>query len=642
MEEIPCGFYIVKSYKLFLIANKQIEVGMLNYPNKINLKVNKIFKDKDIQITLYSNFTVFLGTNASGKTQTLKALRDKLKQTIGEKKVRYLSSNRIGNMEQYRSKINQYNYSADDFTVGDQKAKKARQEIETATGDFFTMDERKDIYIKVAERLSVLFKRQIFIRWDAGNMKVFFGKTESEDEYSVAAEASGLVNVISILAALFDETIEVLLVDEPEVSLHPQLQSYLLREMKTAANKYGKTIIVSTHSAEMIELGNAKDLSNFVFFTNNELPKQIAPDAEELKNKQLQDFILRMSLAYNEGFFAKKVLLIEGSSDMIMCRYLCNRFDLNLDIAGSQIIPIEGKGQFAVITKLFRLIGKEVCVLTDLDGFTDDNSIINLFSNLPEATEIANKYGSGALQTMISDVKTKVESLISANKANMTSIYENHPYWIHRDNDTEEDKILRRSIIAQLLTVREEELLTWPASTEWKSLKIRINVLMGILEELGCFVLRKGAIESYYVFSPKTTYSGKPSAAALEVSSLQETDNEKIADYYADLIRALKYASLDKKVDESFAVKKELLSELALVLGILNEVSSENNISAAIKQAKSNAQSLFNYKLIQENDRKGVEISLKSQIIDVEGFPFKAFDGDNVNQVVNTNIRQKQ
>ena len=433
-----------------------------------------------------------------------------------------------------------------------------------------------------------------------------------------------------------------LLVDEPEVSLHPQLQSYLLREMKTAANKYGKTIIVSTHSAEMIELGNAKDLSNFVFFTNNELPKQIAPDAEELKNKQLQDFILRMSLAYNEGFFAKKVLLIEGSSDMIMCRYLCNRFDLNLDIAGSQIIPIEGKGQFAVITKLFRLIGKEVCVLTDLDGFTDDNSIINLFSNLPEATEIANKYGSGALQTMISDVKTKVESLISANKANMTSIYENHPYWIHRDNDTEEDKILRRSIIAQLLTVREEELLTWPASTEWKSLKIRINVLMGILEELGCFVLRKGAIESYYVFSPKTTYSGKPSAAALEVSSLQETDNEKIADYYADLIRALKYASLDKKVDESFAVKKELLSELALVLGILNEVSSENNISAAIKQAKSNAQSLFNYKLIQENDRKGVEISLKSQIIDVEGFPFKAFDGDNVNQVVKTNIRQKQ
>ena len=55
------------------------------------------------------------------------------------------------------------------------------------------------------------------------------------------------------MAALFDEVVEVLLIDEPEVSLHPQLQSYLLREMKSAAKRYNKTIIISTHSAEMIK-----------------------------------------------------------------------------------------------------------------------------------------------------------------------------------------------------------------------------------------------------------------------------------------------------------------------------------------------------------------------------------------------------
>ncbi len=613
----------------------------MDYPKVLDFKVGKIFGEQEVHITLYSGFTTFVGTNAAGKTQTLKALRDKLKSTIGSEKVRYLSSNRIGTMEQYRSKTDQYSYSLDDFNIGNQKAKKVRQQIETAAGDFFTMDERKDVYIKVAERLSVLFDRQIFIRWDAGNMKVFFGKTDSEEEYSVIAEASGLVNVISILAALFDENIEVLLVDEPEVSLHPQLQSYLLREMKTAVKEYGKTIIISTHSAEMIELDKAEELSNYVFFKKNELPKQIAPNAEELKSKQLQDFILRMSTIYNEAFFAKKVLLIEGSSDMIMCRYLSNRLNLNLDVAGSQIVPVEGKGQFPVITKLFRLIGKEVCVLTDLDGFTDDNSIVNLFSNLPEATEIANKHGSGALQTIISDIKTKIESLISTNKVNMSAIYESHPYWINRDKDAEEDKILRRSIIAQLLTISEEDLLTWPASTEWKSLKIRTNVLLDILEELGCFVLRKGAIESYYVSAPNTTYNGKPSAAALEVSGLQEKRNDETVAQYADLIRALEYASLDKNVDESLAVKKELLSELALVLGILKEVTSEKEISAAIKQAKSNAQSLFEYRIIQENDRKGVEVSLKSQIIDVKGFPLKAFIEDNVNQIVDRHIRKK-
>ena len=203
----------------------------MEYPHTLHFNLEKIFGNQEVQITLYSGLTILVGTNASGKTQTLKKIRDIMKSELGGNKVRYLSSNRIGNMEQYRSKTNQYSYTIDDYTLGDQATKRARLQIETASGDFFAMDERKDVFIKVSERLSVLFNRNIFIRWDAGHMKVFFGKTDSEQEYSVAAEASGLVNVISILAALFDEVVEVLLIDEPEVSLHPQLQSYLLREM---------------------------------------------------------------------------------------------------------------------------------------------------------------------------------------------------------------------------------------------------------------------------------------------------------------------------------------------------------------------------------------------------------------------------
>lgn len=610
----------------------------MKYPKTLNIKVENIFGDQDVQITLYSGLTIFVGTNASGKTQTLKKIRDIMKNEVGSNKVRYLSSNRIGNMEQYRSKINQYTYTTDDYTFGDQATKRARLQIETACGDFFAMDERKDVFIKVSERLSVLFNRNIFIRWDAGQMKVFFGKTDNEQEYSVAAEASGLVNVISILAALFDESVEVLLIDEPEVSLHPQLQSYLLREMKNVVKKYNKTIIISTHSAEMIELNEASDLCNYIFFRKNTLPKQISPDASELNSVKLKEFLLRMSLIYNEGFFAKKVLLIEGSSDMILCRYLCNRLDLNLDVAGSQIIPVEGKGQFPIITKLFRLIGKEVCVLTDLDGFTDDNSIINLFSELPEGTKIANDHGNENLQSMIREIKTKIDEVIRSTKDNMISIYSQHPYWINRDLEAGEDKIIRRALVAQLFTVDEDELLTWPDSQEWTSLKKRITVLLDILEELGCFILRKGAIESYYTFSPNTTFNGKPSAAAHEVSCWEEKSTEQIYEHFSDITRSLQFAALEKNVDESFAVKKELLSELALILGILPEVSTEKEILSCIKQSKGSVDSLFDYKIINENKRLGVEVSLKSKIIDVAGFPFKAFVGDNVNSLIDEKI----
>lgn len=611
----------------------------MEYPQTLNIKVENILGNQDVQITLYSGLSIFVGTNASGKTQTLKKIRDIMRRDLGSNKVRYLSSNRIGNMEQYRSKVNQYSYTTDDYTLGDQATKRARLQIETASGDFFAMDERKDVFIKVSERLSVLFNRNIFIRWDAGQMKVFFGKTDSEQEYSVAAEASGLVNVISILAALFDESVDVLLIDEPEVSLHPQLQSYLLREMKNAVKKYNKTIIISTHSAEMIELNTASELCNLVFFRKDALPKQIPPDSPELSSVKLKEFLLRMSLIYNEGFFAKKVMLIEGSSDMILCRFLCNRLDLNLDVAGSQIIPVEGKGQFPIITKLFRLIGKEVCVLTDLDGFVDDNSIINLFSGLPEATEIANDYGNGDLQSMIRNIKTKIDEVIQSQKESIVTIYNQHPYWINRDSEAEEDKIIRRALMAQLFTVSEAELVTWPDSQEWISLKKRITVLFDILEKLGCFILRKGAVESYYAFSPNTTFNGKPSAAAYEVSYWEEKSNDQIYEHFSDIVRSLKFAALDKTVDESFAVKKELLSELALILGILPRMSTEKELLACVKQSKGSAESLFEYKIINENKRLGVEVSLKSEIIDVDGFPFKTFVGDNVNRLIDEKVQ---
>ncbi len=613
----------------------------MDYPYELSTKVNNIFGDTDVEITLYSEFTTFIGTNASGKTQTLKALRDKLKSELGREKVRYLSSNRIGVMEQYRSKTDPYNRPETSFNLGDREASAARHQIETANGDFLTLDSRKDIYIKVAERLSTLFGRHIFIRWDAGYLKVFFSKTDVDEEYSIIAEASGLVNIISILVALFDDSVEVLLIDEPEVSLHPQLQSFLLREIKHTAETHQKAIIISTHSAEMIELDTAEDLCNFVFFNGKELPKQISPAAQECCSDKLKDFVLRMSLIYNAGFFAKKVLLIEGSSDMIMCRYLCNRLQLNLDVAGSQIIPVDGKGQFPLIAKLFRLIGKDVCILTDLDGFTDDNDIINLFATLPHATEIANRQGCGDLQSMVRDVKTKIAEMISANKANMKAIYELHPYWASNEKDIDENKILRRAIIAQLFSTDDETLKQWPNFSEWRSIKARVSALFLNLEELGCFVLHRGAIESYYCFAPKDTYEGKPSAAVMETSGLKNYTEEQICLEYADLIRALKYAALEKTVDESFAIKKELYSELALVLGILDKDSTEKGLLSAIKQGRNSTESLFEYSVIRENNRLGVNVSLRSEIINVDGFPFKAFVGDNVNQIIDSNVHRK-
>lgn len=612
----------------------------MEYPHICKLKVGNIFDDK-IEITLHSGLTIFVGSNGSGKTQVLKSMRDNFKGTLGRNKVRYLSSNRLGEMEAYRSKVNQYDNfkSPNAYQVGSRATQQVRHEIETVSGDFFAMDDKKDVYIKVAERLSVLFGRQIYLRWDAGSMKVFFEKTDTQKEYSAAVEASGLVNVISILAAIFDDEIQVLLVDEPEVSLHPQLQCYLLREMKNAVKSYGKTIILSTHSTEFLSLNSIDDFSNLIFFEEKKIPIQVKPDAPELQGKKLKDFLLRMGQANKNGFFAKKILLIEGASDLIICHSLINKLYLNIDVAGSQIIPVDGKGQFPVIVKLFRMINKDVAILTDLDGFIDDNSIVDLFKNLPKAKELANSSGNGDILEIVNSIKTKITDLVSNHMDDMKDIYAIHPYWINKKDDEDEIKIAKRALIGQLFCVPDIE--KWPDYQEWKSIKCRIESVLAILEKVGCFVLKKGAIESYYKFSSETTYNAKPSLAAEEMSHIDEQSISFVNDSYSDIIVALQYIATTKKVDESFAVKKELLSELALALGILQQDTTEKDICAAIKQAKGSTSSLFEYHIIRLKGKLGLKVDLNSEIIEVNGFPLTILVGQNVNEKINEAITSK-
>ena len=302
-------------------------------------------------------------------------------------------------------------------------------------------------------------------------------------------------------------------------------------------------------------------------------------------------------------------------------------------------IPVDGKGQFPVITKLFKMINKEVAVLTDLDGFIDDNSIVDLFKNLSKAKELANSSGNGDILEIVNSIKTKITELVTKHKDDMKDIYIIHPYWINKKEDEDEIKIAKRALIGQLFSISDIE--KWPDYEEWKSIKCRIESVLAILKKVGCFVLKKGAIESYYKFSPNTTYNEKPSAATEEVSHIDEQSISFVNDSYGDIIVALQYIATTKRVDESFAVKKELLSELALALGILQQDTTEKDIYAAIKQAKGNAVSLFEYHIINSDKKMGLKVDLKSKIIEVKGFPLTIFAGDNVNEKINEVIESK-
>ena len=319
----------------------------MNFPFTVVSQIDSHGGRVERTIVLNRALTVILGPNGSGKTHLLRGLRNGLSQHANNKKVRFLSAGRMGMLEQYRSDYDgQRGYSPqyDRASYGSKNDANRRHQMETLNGDFQTLAERSDIQIKIQERLRKLFKRDLIVEWDGGDLKVLFTRLEDGAKpYSSGREASGLMHLVGILSALYDDEVGVLLLDEPEVSLHPQLQAFLLKEILSVAgypsavgNK--KIVVIATHSTEMVQIQSSDDLLSLVFCRDlNSDPIQIQADAGELKNKKVQSLIARLGQEHKLALFCSRPLLVEGPSDQIICSAIAGKIGVHLDLKSCRL-----------------------------------------------------------------------------------------------------------------------------------------------------------------------------------------------------------------------------------------------------------------------------------------------------------------
>ena len=185
------------------------------------------------------------------------------------------------------------------------------------------------------------------------------------------------------LAALYDNDVGILLVDEPD-SLHPQLQAFLLREIQAVAGNpvdpTKKIVILATHSLSMLAFDAPQNLAQIIFFSDAETsPHQVAADAGELRSKNVKTLLPRIGQTHREAFFSIRPLLIEGTSDEVICNALDHSLNIYLGAAGSHLVPVGGTGQMPAMAKLMRVIGKTPVVLADLDGLADNLDLVKVF-----------------------------------------------------------------------------------------------------------------------------------------------------------------------------------------------------------------------------------------------------------------------
>ena len=252
---------------------------------KVSISKYKIFKNFEIDFTDENNkplpIVVVAGINGSGKTTLLEYIKnfkdivddsdrsylkleryDKKTKDIEVDELRFYnlwSIKKESKEESFLSKLFQEKviYFPTGTDIEDLKTFLAEYVKDTMHGENLRPS---DVFDRIRENIDKIFKDlNILVEFDKVDEKgnVFF-RNRKDEQFSIDSISTGEKTLLSKILYLYLKEIKdsVILIDEPELSLHPSWQNKILKLYEQFAKENNCQIIIATHSPHII--GSAK------------------------------------------------------------------------------------------------------------------------------------------------------------------------------------------------------------------------------------------------------------------------------------------------------------------------------------------------------------------------------------------------
>ena len=348
-----------------------------------------------------------VGPNGSGKSQFATALLAALRQLPGNPRLlgtdRLSSMARPGALSHYYGNPLGQGYNRDGFGHY-----RAAGEEGSGIDTIILLEERIALRIQVEATLSHLFNREIILDWDSGRLVPKIQRQGKGESYRLDhEECHGIKELVVLLTHIYDDERQYLVIDEPELNLHPQYQAFFMQEVRKVAgdpaeNGKKKALFLITHSPFILDLQSEDDLRAVISFDlEYSVPKQVY--GLGLGQTLTASFIRRLNAHHKQLFFSDNPIFVEGIHDARLVEAMMEARGVSVAGAGSCIIDAGGKEEENHYLELCKGLGKEAHFLYDLDSLfrgnlrariKKDESIQSLLTNAGHGRDLDDYCGT--------------------------------------------------------------------------------------------------------------------------------------------------------------------------------------------------------------------------------------------------------